>query len=403
MKNEKTSFDTKCVHSGISEYEYGAVVPPIYQTSTFKFKSSEHGAALFAGQEKGYIYSRMLNPTVEALEDCIAELECGHKGLACGSGMAAIHTAFAALTQSGDHVICSAAVYGPTTTLLNTIMKKYGVETTFVDTSDTEAVRNAVRPNTKVIYLETPGNPTLSISDIEEISKIAKKINAVTVVDNTFMSPALQQPLLLGADVVLHSLTKFLNGHADVIGGILVVKDEDTYKHFRKILNQVGGVLEPFNSFLVHRGIKTLALRMQRHCESSMKVAEYLESHPLVKSVVYPGLKSHPQYELGLRQHKGHGGMISFELKDGYEAGQVLMNSVKLCQLAVSLGGVESLIQHPASMTHYSMGKEARNAAGVSEGLVRLSVGIENVDEIIEDLEQALARVEEAHLSAVEV
>jgi len=396
QKNSKTSFDTKCVHSGIDEYEFGAVVPPIYQTSTFKFKSAQHGAALFAGEEKGYIYTRMSNPTVEAMENSIAELEGGHKALGCASGMAAVSTAFGALTSSGDHVICSAAVYGPTTTILNTIFKRYGVEVSFVDTSNNEAVKNAVKKNTKVIYVETPGNPTLAVSDLKTISEIAHKNNAVVVVDNTFMSPALQRPFEFGADVVLHSLTKFLNGHADVIGGVIVVKDEETYKHFRKTLNQLGGVIDPFNSFLVHRGIKTLSLRMDRHCESAMKIAEYLEKHPIIKWVCYPGLKSHPQYELGLRQHKGHGGMITFEVDGGIEAGRVLMNSVKLCQLAVSLGGVESLIQHPASMTHYSMGKEAREAASISDGLVRLSVGIENVNDIIADLDQALYKVKEA-------
>jgi methionine-gamma-lyase len=402
MKKNKIDFETKCVHSGIGEYEFGSVVPPIYQTSTFKFKSAQHGAALFAGEEKGYIYTRMLNPTVEALENSIAELEGGYKGLGCASGMAAVHTVFASLTKAGDHVVCSAAVYGPTTTLLNTIMKNYGVETTFVDTSDIESVKSAVKPNTKVIYVETPGNPTLAISDINSISKIAHSNNAVLVVDNTFMSPALQQPLLLGADVVLHSLTKFLNGHADVVGGIVVVKDVATYKHFRKTLNQIGGVIDPFNSFLVHRGIKTLSLRMERHCESAMKIAEYLEKHPLIKTVSFPGLKSHPQFELGQKQHKGPGGMITFELEGGFEAGQVMMNSVELCQLAVSLGGVESLIQHPASMTHFSMGKEARLAAGISDGLVRLSVGIEKVDDIISDLENALEKVKELQSAEVE-
>jgi methionine-gamma-lyase len=281
-------------------------------------------------------------------------------------------------------------------------MKNYGVETTFVDTSDIESVKSAVKPSTKVIYVETPGNPTLAISDLNAISKIAHSNNALLVVDNTFMSPALQQPLMLGADVVLHSLTKFLNGHADVVGGIVVVKDEDTYKHFRKTLNQIGGVIDPFNSFLVHRGIKTLSLRMERHCESAMKIAEYLEKHPLIKSVSFPGLKSHPQYELGQRQHKGPGGMITFELEGGFEAGQVMMNSVELCQLAVSLGGVESLIQHPASMTHFSMGKEARLAAGISDGLVRLSVGIEKVDDIISDLENALEKVKALQSAEIE-
>jgi len=373
-ENSKVQFETKCVHSGIDEYEFGPVVPPIYQTSTFKFKSAQHGASLFAGEEKGYIYTRMLNPTIQAMEDAIAELEGGYKGLGCGSGMAAVHTVFASLTQAGDHVVCSSAVYGPTTTLLNTIMKKYEVETTFVDTSNLDEVKKAVRPNTKVIYVETPGNPTLCISDLAKISKIAHQHKAQVVVDNTFMSPALQNPIALGADIVLHSLTKFLNGHADVVGGIIVVKDEETYQHFRKTLNQLGGVIDPFNSFLVHRGLKTLAIRMERHCENAQKIAEWLERHPLVKSIRYPGLKSHPHYELGLKQHKGHGGMITIELAGGLEAGKIMMNSVKLFQLAVSLGGVESLIEHPASMTHASMGKEARLVGGIADGLVRISV-----------------------------
>lgn len=395
MVSKNIGFDTDCVHAGVGEYEFGAVVPPIYQTSTFKFESAEHGASLFAGTQKGYIYTRMQNPTVEALENCIASLEQGHKALGCGSGMAAIHTVFTALLTRGDHIICSTAVYGPTTTLLNNIFSKYGVEIDFVDTSDLNRVNEAFKKNTRVIFVETPGNPTLSISDIRAISEIAHRNNALVVVDNTFMSPALQQPLTLGADVVLHSLTKFLNGHADVVGGIVVVKDEQTYLQFRKVLNQTGGIIDPFNSFLVHRGIKTLSIRMQRHCENAMKIAKHLEKKSIVKNLVYPGLKSHPQYEIGLKQHKGHGGMITFELAGGFEAGKVLMDSVKLCLLAVSLGGVESLIQHPASMTHYTMGPDARAAAGISEGLVRLSVGIENADDIIADLDYALSKVEE--------
>jgi methionine-gamma-lyase len=277
-------------------------------------------------------------------------------------------------------------------------MKKFGVETTFVDSSDSENVAEAIEPNTKVVFVETPGNPTLCISDLEEISKIAHKHNAVVVVDNTFMSPALQNPLALGADVVMHSLTKFLNGHADVVGGVVVVKDEQMYQQFRKTLNQTGGVIDPFNAFLVHRGLKTLAIRMERHCENAQKIAEFLENHPVVKNVRFPGLKNHPNYQLGLTQHKGPGGMITFEVEGGLEAGKVLMNSVELCQLAVSLGGVESLIQHPASMTHFSMGKEAREAAGITDGLVRLSVGIENADDLIADLEQALDKVKQSHL-----
>ncbi len=317
--------------------------------------------------------------------------------------MAAVHTIFAALTKSGDHVVCSSAVYGPTTTLLNTIMKKFGVETTFVDTSNLTEVKNAIKPNTKVVYVETPGNPTLAISDLREISDIAHSANAKVVVDNTFMSPALQNPISLGSDIVMHSLTKFLNGHADVVGGIIVVKDEETYLHFRKTLNQLGGVIDPFNSFLVHRGLKTLAIRMERHSENAQKIAEWLEAHPLVESIRFPGLKSHPQYSVGIKQHKGPGGMITIELKGGLEAGRIMMNSVKLFQLAVSLGGVESLIQHPASMTHFSMGKEARLAGGITDGLVRISVGIENVNDLITDLEQSLKKVDDAHLKDVEV
>ncbi len=400
---EKLDFNSRCVHSGIEENEFGAVVPPIYHTSTFKFKSVEHGASLFAGEEKGYIYTRLANPTVEAMENAIADLEGGHKALGCASGMAAIHTVFASLLSAGDHVVCSAAVYGPTTTLLNTVMKKFGVETTFVDTSYSENVLNEIKPNTKVVYVETPGNPTLCISDIDEISKIAHQHKAVVVVDNTFMSPALQNPLELGADVVLHSLTKFLNGHADVVGGIVVVKDEKTYIHFRKTLNQIGGVIDPFNSFLVHRGLKTLAIRMEKHSENAQKIAEWLEKHPLVKGIRFPGLKSHPNYEAGLKQHSAPGGLIKFEVEGGFEAGKIFMNSLKLCTLAVSLGGVETLIQHPASMTHFSMGKEARLAGGITDGLVRLSVGIENVDDIIADLKQALEKVKEANLTAVGV
>jgi methionine-gamma-lyase len=389
-KKHSENFDTKCVHAGMRDFEYHPVVPPIYQTSTFGFESAEHGAALFSGEQKGYIYTRMLNPTIEAFENCLAELEGGHKSLGCASGMAAAHTIFASLTKAGDHVVCSNTVYGPTITLLKSIMSKFGVETTFVNSYNLNETRNAMRENTKAVFIETPGNPTLCITDIEETAKIAHNYSAKLVVDNTFMSPALQQPFSFGADIIMHSLTKFLNGHADVIGGVVVVKDEETYRSFRKILNQTGGVIDPFNSFLVHRGIKTLALRMQKHCDNALKIAKHLEKHRLVKWVMYPGLKSHPQHKIAQKQQKGPGGMISFELKGGFEAGKIMMNSVKLCNLAVSLGGVETLIQHPASMTHFSMGPENRAAANITEGLVRISVGIENADDLIEDLDNSL-------------
>ncbi len=385
--------DTTAVHSGFRKVEYRPVVVPIYQTSTFSFENVDQGAALFAGTEKGYIYSRMANPTVEALEQAIAELEGGHKGLACGSGMAAISTVFMALVSAGEHIVCSDAVYGPTCTLLENVLSRFGVEVTIVDTSDLDAIRAAMRENTKVVYIETPGNPTLVVTDIAAAAEIAHAHGAQVVVDNTFMTPILQRPFELGADVVLHSLTKFLNGHADVVGGAIVVKDEPAYQAMRKMLNHLGGVLPPMESFLVHRGLKTLAIRMQRHCESGIKVAEYLESHAAVEWVKYPGLPNHPQYEISERQTSGHSGLISFEVAGGLEAGKKLMNSVELCTLAVSLGGVETLIQHPASMTHASMGPEARQRAHITDGLVRLSVGIENVDEVIADLDQALAKL----------
>lgn len=394
--HENINFESKCVHAGIDEYEFGAVVPPIYQTSTFKFKSAQHGAALFMGEGKGHIYTRMSNPTVEAMEDSVAALEGGAKALGCASGMAAINVVFATYLSAGTHIVCSQAVYGPTNTLLRTVYSKFGVETSFVDTTDIEAVKAAMKPNTVMVYVETPGNPTLAVSDLAEIVKVAHAGGAKVCVDNTFMSPALQRPFEFGVDVVVHSMTKFLNGHADVVAGIIIVKEMAEYTPLKKVLNQTGGVIDPFNSFLVHRGIKTLALRMERHSENAQKVAEFLEKHDLIESVIYPGLRSHPQYFTGLKQHKGAGGMITFNLKGGYDAGEIMMNSVKLCQLAVSLGGVETLIQHPASMTHFSMGPDARKDAGIDEGMVRLSVGIENYKDIIKDLERALYEVGEA-------
>ncbi len=393
MKDRNLSLRTLCVHGGQSEQGAGPVVNPIYATSTFRFRDAQHGADLFSGKEPGYIYTRMLNPTVKALEDCIAALEEGAYGLATGSGMAATHTTIATLCSAGDHVICSEAVYGPTNTLLTTIMSRLGIEPSIVDTSNLDAVSAAFRPNTRVIFCETPGNPTLVISDIRALAELAHRHNALLVVDNTFMSPILQQPLLHGADIVVHSLTKFLNGHADVVGGIIVVKDQQTYNSFRTVLNHLGGVLPPFEAFLVHRGIKTLALRMQRHCENGRKVAAYLEGHPKIEWVRYPGLPSHPQHEIGRRQMKGPGGMVSFELKGGVQAGRTLMDSTRLCTLAVSLGGVETLIQHPASMTHAGMTSETRLKAGITDGLVRISVGIEDADDIIGDLDQALEKV----------
>jgi methionine-gamma-lyase len=325
------------------------------------------------------------------LENSIAALEGGHGALACSSGMAAIHTALATLLRQGDHLVCSDVLYGPTVTLVEDYLARYGIEATMVDTSDIGAVQRALRANTKVVYVETPGNPTLVVTDLEAVCRLAHERGAAVVVDNTFMSPILQQPIKWGADVVVHSLTKFLNGHADVVGGIVVVRDGQRYPEFRKLLTHLGGVLSPLEAFLVHRGIKTLALRMPRQCDNAARIAEFLEAHTAIEWVRYPGLKSHPQHELAGRQTKGSGAIVSFGLKGGVEAGRRMMNAVRLFTLAVSLGGVESLIEHPASMTHASMGRKARERGHITDGLVRVSVGIENADELIADLEQALA------------
>jgi len=339
---------------------------------------------------------------VEALEKCVAVLEGGHGALACSSGMAAIHTTLVSLLKTGDHIILSDVVYGPTCTLVETVLARGGIEASIVATSDLDAVQQALRPNTKVVFIETPGNPTLVITDLEAICRLAHERGALVVVDNTFMSPILQQPIRWGADIVVHSLTKFLNGHADVVGGIIVVNDAGRHKAIRQMLNQLGGVLSPLEAFLVHRGIKTLALRMHRHCKNAQQVAAFLAEHPAVEWVRYPGLSDHPQYEIARKQMSGSGGMISFGLKGGVEAGRKLMNAVELCTLAVSLGGVETLIQHPASMTHASIGSEARRRGHITDGLVRLSVGIENVDDIITDLEQALSLTTQKATAAVE-
>lgn len=391
MENiKKYSIDTQCVHAGIKEDVNGSVIVPIYQTSTFKFRNAEHGARLFKGEEDGYIYTRMRNPTVEAMEDAVAVLEGGAKALGCASGMAAVHTLLASLLNSGDHIICSESVYGATQTLLSNVMPKFNIHTSFVDTSNLEDIRKAIRPETKMIYVETPANPTIVISDLEEIGKIAKAHNFIYVVDNTFMSPILQRPFEFGADYVIHSMTKYLNGHADVVAGVIVCKDIEQYPSIRKMLNHFGGTIDPFNSFLVHRGLKTLKLRVIQAQENAKAIANYLNNHPKVERVMYPGLENHPQYQIAQKQQKGPGSMISFELKGGYEAGVKLMNNIELFQLAVSLGGVESLIQHPASMTHAGMTREARLQAKITDGLVRLSIGIEDVNDLINSLDTAL-------------
>lgn len=386
-------FNSKLIHGGGHHDEYNAATVPIYQTSTFRFDSAEDGAACFAGEKDGYVYTRIGNPTVSALERQVAELEHGYGAVAFASGMGAVSTVYMAYLNAGDHIISSDAVYGASRTMMEGHMSRFGVQSSYVKTENLENIKAAIRPNTKMLYIETPANPTMGITDIAACAKIAKEHNLLLVVDNTFCSPYLQNPLDLGADVVLHSVTKFINGHADIVGGIVITKTAELYKQLHVMMLNLGGNMDPHQAYMVIRGLKTLGIRIDRAQESAMKVAEFLESHPKVASVAYPGLKSHPQYELAKKQMRGTGTMISFELKGGLEAGRKLMNNVKMCILAVSLGGVETLIQHPASMTHSKVSATAKAAAGITDGLVRFSVGIENVEDIIADLKQALDKI----------
>lgn len=389
---KKQGFGTNAVHAGQHpDPVTGAVSVPIYASSTFVFQNAEQGAARFQGKEPGYIYSRLGNPTVRALEESIAALEGGEDCRVTASGMAAISTAAMALCKSGDHILAGDALYGGTHKVFTDILKAYGVECTLVDTSDPAAVEKAIRPNTKLIYIETPSNPMMKLTDMKAVAKIAKGKGITTMADNTFMSPYLQRPIEHGIDVVVHSITKSLSGHSDVLGGA-IVGTKAFLKAMDPLYKNMGANLGPFEAWLTLRGIKTLHVRMQRQTESAEKIAEWLEDQPKVEWVKYPGLRSHPQHALAKRQMDGFGSMMSFELKGGVEAGRKVMNNVKLCSLAVSLGAVETLISHPATMTHAVVPKEDRVKAGITDGLVRFSVGIEDVDDIIADLEQALAK-----------
>lgn len=393
MKHDKLGFNSKLIHAGSFKDKFGSAIVPIYQTSTFAFESASEGAKCFAGESDGYIYTRIGNPTINALEEVIASLEGGVGGIATSSGMAAVSTIYMGLLAQGDHIVSTDAVYGPSRVIMETYFARFGVESSYISTSNIDEIKRAIRPNTKMLFVETPTNPTMEITDIEACVAIARDFNLVLVIDNTFASPVLQRPIEMGADVVFHSMTKFINGHADIVAGMIVTRTEELYKKLRSTMVGMGCNMDPHQAFLVHRGVKTLSLRVERAQENAIKVAEFLENHPKIAWVKYPGLKSHPQFELAQKQMKGPGSMISFELKGGFSAGEKLMNNVHLALLAVSLGGVESLIQHPASMTHSKMNKEAREKAKITDGLVRFAVGIENVEDIIDDLDQALAKV----------
>ena len=397
MMNPNVGLGTKAIHAGnVKDTQYGALTPPIYQTSTFVFDSCEQGGRRFAGQEGGYIYTRLGNPTVSVLENKVAALECGEACVAAASGMGAISSALWTIAGAGKHIVADGTLYGCTFALLNHGMSRYGVEVSFVDTSDLAAVKAALKENTCAVYLETPANPNLKIADIAAVAEIAHAYNPdiKVVCDNTFASPALQNPLTLGADVVVHSATKYLNGHGDVIAGFVVGK-ADFIGEVRMfgLKDMTGAVMDPFAAYLILRGLKTLEIRMERHCANAKAIAEFLDQHPAVEKVYYPGLKNHVGHDIAVRQMKDFGGMLSFEVKGGRAAGTKLVNALHLITVAVSLGDAETLIEHPASMTHSTYTEEELTASGIPGGLIRLSAGLENAEDIIADLEQALAQL----------
>src|SRR5215210_8024712 len=378
-------FATIAIHAGQEADEAtGSVTVPIYQTSTYQQEG--------LGRHKGYEYARTQNPTRAALERNIAALEGARFGFAFASGMAAIDATLR-LVKAGDHVIVSDNTYGGTARLFNRILANYNIEFDYVDTAEPLNVEAAIKPNTTMVFLETPTNPVMILTDLKEISEIAHRAGARVVCDNTFMSPYLQRPLEHGVDIVVHSTTKYLNGHSDGVGGIVVLNDEEDANWLAFVQNSAGAILSPFDSWLVLRGTKTLALRMEQHDRSGRAVAAFLEEHPKVQKIYYPGSLSHRQHDLAKRQQKGFGGMVAFET-GSLEAARTVLESVKLCTLAESLGGVETLISHPATMTHASVLPETRDRLGITDGLVRISVGIEDIDDIIADLDQALNKIQ---------
>jgi len=395
MEIKKCGLGTTAIHAGTLKNLYGTLAMPIYQTSTFIFDSAEQGGRRFALEEAGYIYTRLGNPTTTVLEDKIAALEEGEAAVATSSGMGAISSTLWTVLKAGDHIVTDKTLYGCTFALMCHGLTKFGIDVTFVDTSNLDEVKNAMKENTKVVYLETPANPNLKIVDIKALAKMAHtNPNTLVIVDNTFATPYMQKPLTLGADIVVHSVTKYINGHGDVIAGLVITNKELADQiRFVGLKDMTGAVLGPQDAYYIIRGMKTFEIRMERHCKNARRVVEFLNNHPKIEKVYYPGLETHPGYEIAKKQMKDFGAMISFELKGGFEAGKTLLNSLKLCSLAVSLGDTETLIQHPASMTHSPYTKEEREAAGITDGLVRLSVGLENVEDIIADLEQGLEKI----------
>lgn len=384
---------TKLIHLLDSRGEsklLGSITPPIFQTSTYVFDSAEQGGARFAGEESGYIYSRLGNPTTRLLEEAVAELEGAEEGLAFASGMAAISAILIGLVKTGDHVLVSRGIYGCTFGLLEMLQQKFGVTHTLADLGTEESVRAAVQSNTTVIYVETPVNPTMELVDIAACANVAREIGAKVVVDNTFATPILQRPIELGADVVVHSATKYLGGHGDVILGVAVGPKTLMDEIHRTTQKDIGGIAAPFDAWLVLRGMKTLGLRMKQHVQSATEIAQRLSEHPAIEQVFYPGLAGFPQRSLYESQMSGAGGVIGFIVRGGLRAGIALMNQLQLCERAVSLGEAHTLIQHPASMTHSPIPPAVRKEMGIDDGLIRLSIGLEDVEDVWADLQQGL-------------
>jgi len=400
MSDRKPGFATIAVHGKkkIGKHETGPPIrslsTPIFMSSTFAFESAEEGAAIFAGEWEGYVYTRLGNPTVTALENEIAYLEGGEAALAFASGMAATATTILALAKAGDNVVASDTLYGGTHSLFTERLPRVGIEVREVDARDPRNVEQAIDGRTRAVFIETPANPTLAVLDIAACAEIAAAHGIDLIVDNTFPTPYYQNPLELGASIVIHSATKYIGGHGDTVAGLAVGSKDFIDRLKAEFLRDWGGCISPFNAWLLLRGLKTLPVRMERHSENAMEVAQFLSYHPKVERVMYPGLRTHPQHELAKKQMRGFGGMIAFNIKGGREAGRILMNSVELCTLAVSLGDVDTLIQHPASMTHSTYSAEELEKVGISESLVRLSVGLEDPDDIVADLRQALKRIE---------
>jgi methionine-gamma-lyase len=383
-------FSTRSIHSGHDRDETGSVVQPLYQTSTYAFRDVAHGADCFTNPGTGYIYSRWGNPNTDALELAISSLEEGAGALSFGTGIAALNFLFYALLSDGDTVVVSESIYAPTRIILEKQWSRFGVKVVVVDTGDIDATRAAIQPGTKLVHIETPANPNLRISDISAIANMSHAAGALLSVDSTMASPVLQRPLTLGADIVMHSVTKFINGHSDTLGGVLVFRDPAMREALFRTWYNFGAAMDPHQAWLIQRGLKTLRPRVLLAQDNAIAIAALLDAHPAVERVYYPGLVTHEGCEVHKRQAAGPGCLISFELKGGMQAGAALMDSLRLMTLAVSLGGVDTLIQHPASMTHVGMTPEARAQAGISDGLVRLSVGCEDVEDLLADLKQGL-------------